>query len=285
MNYIDLHTHSTASDGKLSPSELVKTAKSAGLKAIALTDHDTIHGIDEFIEAGKVESIETVPGVEIEVQAEDKGFLDIHILGLFIDQKNKSLNELLDFSLGERVKQKKLIVEKLNNLGYSITFDEVLSIVKKEVGRPHIAKVLLKNHPDKFSSISDVFDKLIERDKPAYVPRLATVSFDWAIKSIHSSGGLAILAHPFCNKNPFNVLDYFVSCGGDGVETVYCYKEDIKRNISRSEQKMLLDLVKSKKLLESGGSDFHGTKEWEPKLGTFEVPGRFLQEMKKKVFS
>ena len=175
---IDLHIHSSSSDGKFSAEKIPFLAKKAGLSTIALTDHDTIHGLYDFEKAGLNECIETISGVEIEVNNVKRKFIEIHILGLFIDKTNVKLNKLLDFSLNERINQKKIIIDNLRKLGYNITFDEVNSIVQSEIGRPHIAKILLQKYPKKFNSISNVFEKLIGTGMPAFSPRLKLVSFE-----------------------------------------------------------------------------------------------------------
>jgi 3',5'-nucleoside bisphosphate phosphatase len=286
MGNIDLHLHSTASDGKYSPSELVLKLKKADIKAAALTDHDTIKGVNEFVNANKDNvdvPIELIPGVEIEVGEKERNFTTVHVLGLFIDSTNSSLNELLDNSSEQRTKQKKEIILKLNELGYEISFEDVRAIAKGVVGRPHIAKVLVERYPKEFRSLSDVFVKLLSPNNPAFIERSKMVSFNDSISAIHASGGLAFLAHPFYYPTPFDIINYFISCGGDGVETIYPY--DKNESVADAEKKgnaKLLQIIKNNNLLRSGGSDFHGTKSWEPKLGELFVPLNFLDVMKQK---
>ena len=147
MKNIDLQCHTTASDGRLTPAELVNLAIEKKLSAIAITDHDSVNGINEAIKAAKGKNIEIVPGVEI--SCDDPGYVDTHILGLFVNHKNKTLNSLLKKSQSYREQQKKDIINKFQKLGFKITFDEVKAIAKGEIGRPHIAKIIIKNNPGK----------------------------------------------------------------------------------------------------------------------------------------
>src|SRR3989338_4644037 len=131
--YIDLHCHTTASDGKLAPKDLVKLALNKKLKAIAITDHDTVNGIDEALKAAKGKNIEIIPGVEI--SCDDPGFIDTHILGLFINPKSKPIASMLKKSKKYRDNQKKSIIKKFQKLGFKITYREVKAIAKGEIGR------------------------------------------------------------------------------------------------------------------------------------------------------
>ena len=150
MPNIDLQCHTTASDGNLAPAELVSLALSRKLSAIAITDHDSVSGIDEAIRAAKGRNIEIVPGVEI--SCDDNGFVDTHILGLFINHEHKAMADLLKKSQKYREQQKKEIIKKFQKLVFKITYNEVRSIAKGEIGRPHISKIILKNKPHKKTS-------------------------------------------------------------------------------------------------------------------------------------
>lgn len=278
---IDLQTHTTASDGKLTPTQLVKLAIKKKLSAIAITDHDSVNGIDEALRAAK-EKIEVIPGVEI--SCDDKGYVDTHILGLFIAHKNKALNSLLKKAQSYREQQKKDTIKKFQKLGFRVTYNEVKSIAKGEIGRPHIAKVILKNNPDKVASFDEVFDKYLAVGKKAYVERASKISVKTAIKTIHAAGGLAFISHPGVYNN-FDVdkfIGYFLKNDGDGIETYYAYETSRYHTGKRANARVINEfkkIVKEKNILETGGSDFHG--RGGQILGRLKVPYSVLSNLKK----
>lgn len=244
--------HSTASDGSLSPSEILEAAKKKGLSAVALTDHDTVGGIPEFLDYAKnVPHISAVPGVELSVDFYD---YSIHIVGLLIDHKKPSLNRLLSEIRDNRNKRNFLIIEKLQSLGYDITLKEVQEIAGGEsVGRPHFARVLVKKQY--FSGVQEVFDRCLKKGAPGYCMRKLP-SPEEAIKKIHQAGGAAFWAHPMhrgeCSKTyVLTVLKTLIKMGLDGIETYYS-------TFTPEQQKLLLDIAEDFNLLASGGSDFHG---------------------------
>jgi len=266
MSKIDLHTHTTASDGLLRPRELVKLAIKEKLRIIAITDHDSISGVDEAIKATK--GITVIPGVEL--SCDEPPFIDFHMLGLGIDYENRKLISLLKKSKKGRIQQKKDMIKKLQKLGFKINFKQVSSIAKGEIGRPHIAKILLKNNPNKVSSIQEVFDKYLGNGKRAFIKRRLKVSMKEAIKTIHLSGGLAFLAHPGVYPDAYakKLIDIFIKKGGDGLETYYPYNKNMKKiaNKENNRKKSLFKkIAKQKKLLQCGGTDFHG--DGKVKLG------------------
>jgi len=280
---IDLQTHTTASDGKLAPTELVKLAIKNKLSAIAITDHDSVNGIDEALKAAKG-MIEIVPGVEI--SCDDPGYVDTHILGLFINHKNKTLNSLLKKAQAYREQQKNEIIIKFQRLGFKITYKEVRDLAKGEIGRPHIAKVILKNNPDKVSSFDEVFDKYLAVGKKAYVERKNKISIKEAIKAIHAANGLVSISHPgvYDNFNIDKFIDYFLKNGGDGIETYYSYETSRYHSGKKANSKIISKfrkIVKEKSILETGGSDFHGRPDQI--LGKLKVPYVVLEKLKKKI--
>ena len=278
---IDLQCHTTTSDGSLTPTELVKLALKKNLKAIAITDHDNINGLTEALNAAKGKDIEIIPGVEI--SCDDKGFVDTHILGLFIDHKNKTLSSLLKKAQRYRERQKVDMIEKFKKLGFKISYKEVKAIAKGEIGRPHIAKIILKNNPEKVSSIDEIFDKYLTVGKKAYVERRKKISVKEAIKAIHAAKGLAFIAHPGVYKN-FDIgkfIGHFVKNGGDGIETYYAYEDSrnrVSKNLSNKINNKFRKIAKIYNLLESGVSDFHGKEEQT--LGALKVPYSILGKMK-----
>jgi 3',5'-nucleoside bisphosphate phosphatase len=281
---IDLHTHTTSSDGSFSLEELVKAAKKAGLKAIAITDHDNIRSAKR-ITAGMGAGMEVIPGVELTVYDYPLRYHDIHVLGIFIDQKNAQLNSKLSKLEKEREAQKKATVSKLNKLGYKITFAEVKKKAKGVVGRPHIAMVLVERYPKEFRSLSDVFAKLLGRGKPAYIERKSGFGLAEAIALIHGAGGIAVLAHPFVYPyKPENLAGDFRRLGGDGMETYYDYatnQPEVKRTAAENAGLIARghSLAKKLGLLECGGSDFHGANKGQ-KLGRFGAPDALLARLK-----
>ena len=279
---IDLQCHTTASDGNLTPKELVRLAIKKKLSAIAITDHDTIDGIDEAMKAANGKAIEIVPGVEI--SCDDKGFVDTHILGLFINHKNKTLNSLLKKAQKYREQQKKSMIKRFQKLGFKISYKEVRNLAKGEIGRPHIAKVILKNNPEKVKSIEEVFDKYLAVGKMAYVERENKISIKDAIKAVHAANGLVFISHPGVYNN-FDIngfIDYFLKNTGDGIETYYSYETSRYHTGKKSDAnviKKFKNIVKEKNMLEAGGSDFHGRNDQE--LGRLKVPYSVLEALKK----
>lgn len=279
---IDLHTHTNASDGSFSLEELLKMAESAGLKAIAITDHDTVESARKL---SKTKSkMELIPGVEISVYDNKLGYIDLHVIGLFIDPENKKLISTLERLANEREEQKRSIIKELNRLGYQITYDEAKANAAGSFGRPHIAKVLMERYPEEFPTMASVFDKLLEQGKPAFKSRKAFFCLDEAIELIHRAGGLAILAHPKVYRYDLEklLLD-FKRLGGDGIETCYDYYSNYPRygynklanRLIGEEMKLL---ARKYGFLESGGSDFHSEAKGS-ELG-YKVPDSILADLK-----
>jgi len=277
MPKIDLHTHTTASDGVLRPRELVKKAIKEKIKVLAITDHDSISGIDEAIKAAK-DKIIVIPGVEL--SCDEPPFIDFHVLGLDIDHENPKLVELLKKSKKGRIQQKKDMIAKLNKLGFKISFKEVSSIAKGEIGRPHIAKILLKNNPNKISSMQEVFDLYLGNGKKAFCKRKLKVSMKEAIRTIHLAGGLAFLAHPGVYKDEYakKLVNMFIKKGGDGIETYYPYYKNMKKVTKKEntrKKSLFKKIAKIRKLLECGGTDFHGNGKI--KLGEEKIPLKLIK--------
>ena len=279
---IDLHTHTTASDGTLSFEQLVAEAKRAGLKAIAVTDHDTVESAKKI--TGK-EPIEAIPGVELSVFDHTLGYEDIHVLGLFIDPKHKNLNSKLAALTRQREEQKREMVKKLNELGYAITFEEVKALATWGVGRPHVARLLVKKYPEEFHTVHDAFEKLLGNGKPAYVIRQNGFGLEEAISLIRGAGGISVLAHPLLyNYDPDKLIPDFKRLGGMAMETYYDYATNApRRGNELSDMGALHEKARSLavkyRLLESGGSDFHGEGK-KQRLGVFSVPDEILQAIK-----
>ena len=287
---IDLQSHTTASDGELTPEELVELAIKKKLSAVAITDHDSVESLKKAIEYSKGKKIEIIPGVELSCDDPLFDYEKIDVLGLFIDRSNKKLLGLVQHINETREENKKQIIKKLNSFGYEIDYESVKKTVGGTFGRPHIAKYLIKKYPDKFSSVRDVFDKLIGRGKKAFVKPDSRVSIADAIMTIKQAKGLAILAHPgiYPREHSLRLIDYFAANGGDGIETYYpyhiiCPELKIDRNGNEKLIKFYKDIVKSKNLLESGGNDHHDM--YRPTLGEIPIPESILENLKKAVKS
>jgi len=251
MKRIDLHVHSTASDGTFFPSDIVRMAETLDLAAIALTDHDTVDGIEEFLTAAKQSKVEVVPGVEI---ASSWNCKEIHILGLWIDHANLELGKLLKKIRENREKRNYEILEKLNKSGFDITLEEIKNKAGGEViGRPHIASLLVKKKY--FKTVKDVFGSCLGRGAQNYVPRILP-EIGEAIPVIHNAGGIAVWAHPMHRnksnyKNIKSDIIHFMSLGLDGIEAYY-------PEYSEKQHKILLKYAAELNLQITGGTDFHG---------------------------
>lgn len=278
---IDLHCHSTCSDGTFTPTELVQIAKEKNLDCLALTDHDTLDGMDELFSAAKSAGLETVTGVEISTSWYNSS---LHIIGLFVDPAHNPLLEFLANVIKNRDRRNEKMVRKLRDLGYDITLEECLEKSDGGVlGRPHVASILKEK--GYFKDLKSVFNELLATGRPAYVRRYLPMPAE-AIKIIHQAGGLAIWAHPYAMRSvSYSTLkktaSNLVSQGLDGVETHYSHFTDVdQENINR--------FVAQTPLLHSGGSDFHGANSPGVELGTgidgnIAVPYELITAMKQKL--
>lgn len=274
---IDLHVHSTGSDGTFTPTELVREAKRIGLSAMALTDHDSVSGIAEAVEAGKIYGVEIVPGVELSTEYEDT---EIHVVGLYIDKTNKELSEQLHAFRDNRDNRNLKMIERLREEGYEITAEEIYKRNPDSViARPHIARYLVDTGQVK--DMQTVFDKLIGDGCICYVDRFKITPMR-AVELIHTAGGIAFLAHPclykMSRKTLIEMLEKMIAAGLDGIEAVYSCNMG-------SDEKDYRELAAKYGLLVSGGSDFHGTNKPYIHLGTgkgnLHVPYELLEEMKR----
>ncbi|HKM03166.1 MAG TPA: PHP domain-containing protein [Lachnospiraceae bacterium] len=256
MKIVDLHVHSTISDGTMSPADLVDYAIEKGLKAFALTDHDTIDGILPATNAAKGKDIEVIPGIELSSEYHGK---DIHILGLYIDyHSDVFLSHLRAFQNSRDVRNEKMC-QKLQTAGIDITYEKLQTAFPHAViTRAHYAKFMLDNGYIK--SMSEAFDKYIGDYSPYYIPREKVTPFE-AIKVILEAGGIPILAHPILYHMSTPVLEELVSLlkekGLMGIEAVYS-------TYSTSEERDMKRLAIKYQLCISGGSDFHGSNK--PKI-------------------
>lgn len=267
---VDLHTHTNYSDGFFSPKELLINAKAKGLDVIGITDHDSVNGIREAVEAGKEIGIEVVAGLEISSDIRDR---EVHILAYFIDIDNSELEHYLSFFREERVKRAHRIIQKLNALGLSISIDDVYEKAKKSaMGRPHIAQAMLER--GLINNYYEAFNKYIGNGCPAFEKKVH-VSPQSAFKIINDAGGLSFIAHP--GNMSETIIKELIEDGVDGIEVVHPSHSSQLVHYYRG-------IVNQYYLLESGGSDFHGGKrEDEKNLGKFFTSQLKLNEMRKRL--
>ncbi len=281
MNKIDLHVHSTESDGTFTPSELVSYALEKGLSAIALTDHDTVKGIETAEKAAKGTSLFLVPGVELSVEYQQG---DIHILGLFIDYKSKLLLEYLERFKRTRDTRNKKMAAALLNCGMEISIEEMQAEYADAVlTRAHFARMLMKK--GYVGSYREAFDRFLGDGKPCYVER-EKITPKEAIELIHQAKGLAILAHPLLyHMGEQELKKLIVQCksdGLDGLEAIYSMNNG-------AEERQMKELAAEFGLAISGGSDFHGATKPHIDLGVGRgnllIPEEVLLNLKKLLYN
>lgn len=260
MSFIDLHTHSNASDGALSPSELVLMALKSGLSAIAIADHDTLEGQPEALAAGEELGIRVIPAIELSVDNEDGS---LHLLAYGIDHDNSDLEQALVTLRESRMERNGKIIERLNEMGYSINLKDVLELSPTgTVGRAHIGQALVNS--GQMPSMSEAFDQLLTRGGPAYFDRYRLKLWD-AVPLIHTAGGAAVWAHPGLHGEErldvlLTRLPKWKEYGLDGIESDY-------RDHSIELRDRLRSMAKIHGLIYTGGSDFHGSIKPENRLG------------------
>jgi len=249
---------------------------------VAITDHDTTDGISDALEAGKKHGIKVVPGIEIATHYTDKKETEIHIVGLFIDHKNEKLNSLLKGIIENRESRNQLMVKKLNDLGFDISYNELKNIAGGNViSRAHYARLLVEKGYVK--DMYDAFSKYIGDGKTAFVKR-ELLKPEYAIKAITDAGGVAILAHPTLYDMNYRQIrmmaEEFMLYGLKGIEVMYStYNYEQEREITR--------IANDMGLLYSGGSDFHGTNKKGIHLGVgkgnLRIPYEFLENIEKSI--
>ena len=263
---IDLHTHSTASDGSLTPLEILSLAGKTGLKAISITDHDTIDGVLEILKQPPCTCPEFITGVEISCEP-PSGFNSlgsIHLLGYGVSVYDKNLNAVLDSAKAARIQRNPKIIEKLNRLGFRISMDQVRTrFGAEQTGRPHIAELM--KELGYVETFDEAFDKYLGKGKPAYVEKYK-VSCEKAIKIILEAGGIPVLAHPglltFTRSDQAEeFIDTLIQYGLGGIEVYYT-------DHSESVTSFYETLCARKNLIATGGSDFHGSFNEGVFLGT-----------------
>lgn len=249
---IDLHTHTTCSDGTDSPLALVKKAASSGITILGLTDHDSTSGWDEAI-AALHGSLSLALGAEVSCLTEDG--ISVHMLGLLFDGNNQPLQQLLSDSRDTRIPRMKKMIENLQGAGYEITLDDVAAATPEgaTLGRPHLADALVAKKIVR--SRDEAFTDLLNNDSPYYVSHFAPTPED-AIRAIRAAGGVAVIAHPFASRrgqtlNPDSFTS-LVEAGLNGIEVYH-------RDQNEEERAQLIIVARALDLAITGSSDYHGT--------------------------
>lgn len=269
---VDLHAHSTASDGELTPAALVQYARDKGLAALALTDHDSVEGLDTARDAARGTSLELVPGVELSC---DVAQTEVHILGYFIDWRDVPFQTMLARFREGRYGRAEKMVKKLTALGVPITFERVKQIAgDASIGRPHVAQALVE--AGHVATTSEAFERFIGRTGPAYVERFRLNPED-AVALILRAGGVPVLAHP---SEVTHWIEPLVKVGLVGLEALYALYDDATRA-------QLVRLAQRYDLIITGGSDFHGLNRmaYMSDLGDVEVPFGVVEELRARAIS
>ena len=274
MGNIDLHVHTTASDGSFSPRQVVQAAHAAGLSAVAITDHDTASGYSEAADEGRKLGITVVPGIEISTKYGGP----VHILGYYIDPDSEKLRPVLDWVVSDRDQRNRKMAQLMADDGLPVSYDDMRRRFGEVIGRPHFARILVEL--GMAESTSDAFDKYVEKGRKYYLPR-NFLSIERSVEIIREAGGVPVLAHPFQYKRDDaglrEIIEHCMDHGLMGMECRYS-------GYSGEQSRYLEALADEYGLLKTGGSDFHGISKPHIKLGTgmgtLDVPMVFLEKLR-----
>jgi predicted metal-dependent phosphoesterase TrpH len=269
VGQVDLHIHSTASDGKLSPEAVVSKAAELGLTVMSLTDHDSVEGVLPALEAAKVfPELRVIPGVEIST---DMPYGQAHVLGYFIDYTSNELKSALERFRSSRQRRARGMIIKLRDLGIDIDWQRVQEIAGDgSIGRPHIAQVMLEK--GYITSFTEAFDKYIGQDGSAYVEREKMTPAE-AVEMIVKAKGLPVLAHPFTVTDPEATVTELKPAGLVGIEAYY-------KDYSADEIENLVSMAEKYDLIATGGTDYHGLDDSsEIMLGGVDVPLESVEKL------
>ncbi|MFP3897186.1 MAG: PHP domain-containing protein [Anaerolineales bacterium] len=267
-NTVDLHIHTVASDGLHTPTQIVAMAHRKGLRTIAITDHDTVSGVPEALEAARDTSLEVIPGVEISTRAEE---VEPHLLGYYVDYTSGAFVDTLEHFQSLRLQRAREIVCRLQAKNIHLSWEHLLDLSEgKSVGRPHIARAMEDaGHVDSFR---EAFDDYLAQGKPAYVPRIKMTPAE-AIELVDEAGGIPVLAHPWYERA---IVPSLVEVGLAGLE-VY-YPQYTPSMIAR-----LRRLADRHRLICTGGGDFHGLSiAPQSRLGGVHVPEACVEALKRE---
>lgn len=275
MRTIDLHTHSSASDGEQAPAEVVRLAAQAGLAAVALTDHDTLDGLEAALAAGAEHGIEVIPGCELSVV---DGTRELHILGLWVRPGAGGMENVLAWLREGREVRNRIIVEKLTGLGIAIEYEQVLELAQGTVGRPHIAKILVQRGIVR--DFDAAFKKYLGRQGRAFAPK-RELEIGTAVAALRAEGATVALAHPYLlgenGKKLEDLVCGYQALGVDAIEAFYTEHSDQKT-------KEFIELARRLDMGVCGGSDYHGAIKPGIRLGVgrgrLAVPESVLDDLK-----
>ncbi|MSP13756.1 MAG: PHP domain-containing protein [Chloroflexi bacterium] len=277
MNYVDLHTHTTASDGTLSPTALVLEAAHHGLRILGITDHDTTAGLAEALREAEKWPLEVIPGVEINTDVPEG---EMHVLGYWIRLEDQTFQDILERLRVGRLARAEQMVDKLNALGYTISMDQVRVVAgDAAIGRPHVAQVL--QDAGHVATLSEAFDRLIGRKGPAYVGRMKFSPVE-AIETIRAAGGAPVLAHPVIAgtaeaiSRPLDLEILLPQLKQAGLLGLECYYMGYPLRTTE----MLLALARKYNLVATGGSDYHGPQRHHSYLGGVYVPAKCVLHLR-----
>jgi predicted metal-dependent phosphoesterase TrpH len=269
---VDLHTHTTASDGTYTPAELVREAVRRGVRVLAVTDHDSVEAVGPaLLTAGDHPPLEIVPGIEI--NTDDPGG-EIHVLGYFLDHEAGWLRDLLREFRDERAARVQRIADRLAALGHPIDVEEVFALVQEgSAGRPHVAQVMVRQ--GYVGTVREAFDRFLAAGKPAYVPHRKVAPRE-ACEIIRRAGGLAVVAHPGFHDDPEEMVRGLAGTGLlDGVECYYAEH-------TPEQTGHFVGLCRELGLVTTGGSDFHGPSVRAATLGQPPVPWAAWEELRRR---
>ncbi len=268
--FIDLHIHSTFSDGRLTPRQILETAAHRRLKAVSVTDHDAVAGTVEALRLSEELGVEVVPGIEISVRYAET---EIHLLGYYIDPQSPAIARYIERLAESRLERAQKIVDALRSEGIQIPYEMVLHKANgAPVGRPHIAQVLVE--AGYVYSTYEAFQKYLGERRSGDIPKFS-LELEKATALIKEAGGLVFWAHPATVACADEVLPLLLECGLDGIETIHSKH-------APEQQAYFRETARRYGLLESGGSDCHGDRDTGVAIGTPSVPAVFLQNIKQR---
>ena len=276
MDRIDLHIHTTASDGTFTPEEVVREASRIGLAAVAITDHDTAAGYARAAAEGENCGLEVVPGIEISTKFRSA----VHILGYYIDVDSPALEEVLEWMHRDREERNVKLCAMLRESGVDIDIERMHARFGDLVGRPHFAEIMIENGMAR--DMNDAFERLLNKNKPYFIPR-QFLPIERSIEIIREAGGTAVLAHPFQYRlDDAGLRELIEHCMESGLEGMECRYS----GYDAAQTAYLEALAAEYGLVRTGGSDFHGAIKGEIRLGEgkggLNVPYAFLEELRSR---
>jgi predicted metal-dependent phosphoesterase TrpH len=267
VSTVDLHTHSTASDGVLAPAQLVTLAVARGLRVLGLTDHDTVAGLAEATAAANAAGLQLVPGIELSTHVTAG---EAHVLGYYVDPAHPALADALTRFRDARADRARTMVERLAAAGAQVDYARVQELAGGAIGRPHVARALVEaGHA---TSINDAFERYLVRGRPGYVERYRLTPPE-AVRLIRAAGGVAVLAHPYSVADLATTLPELLAAGLGGLECYYGDYDD-------TQCQTLLALATQHNLVPTGGTDFHGPGlAHQRPLGGTDVPPEVVAQL------